>query len=189
MAEEKNKIPGGKELIDARTLLEKAGIEEKMKVADLGCGRRGYFALQSAKLVGDRGIVYAIDVVKEALENVQSSAKLFGITNIQTIWADLEIYKSTKIPDGTIDLAMLNNVLFQTKKEIEIIKEATRILKKGGKFLVTDWKKIKAPFGPPLENRVEAEKVKQYTESVGLELKKEFDAGPYHYALVFVKTS
>ena len=42
---EEIKIPGGKELIDALASLKEAGIEKKMKVADFGCGRRGYFSL------------------------------------------------------------------------------------------------------------------------------------------------
>ncbi len=183
----KIKIPGGKELIDARSLLEKLGIEEKMNVADLGCGRRGYFTLQAAKLIGPEGLVWAVDVVKPALENVQSMANLFGISNIKTIWADLEIPGATKIPEGTVDIAMLNNIFFQTKKADLLIKEAARALKKGGKLLVTDWKKTPAPFGPPVEDRINPQQVKQHAGDKGLRLKKEFDAGPYHYALVFVK--
>lgn len=187
MSETKFKIPGGKELIDAQSLMEKLNIEEKMQIADLGCGRRGYFSLQAAKLVGPQGLVCAIDVVKPALENVQSMANLFGITNIKTIWADLEIPKATKIPDETIDIAMINNVFFQTKRGNLIVKEAARILKKGGRLLVTDWKKTKAPFGPPVENRVSPEQIKAYARDCGLTLTKEFEAGPYHYALIFAR--
>ncbi len=182
------KIPGGKELIDAKALLEKAGIKEKMKVADLGCGHRGHFSLPAAKLVGSGGMVYAADVVKSALKELKSAAILFGIANIQTIWADLEIYGSTKIPNETIDLAILNNVLFQIKKRKQVIQEARRILKKDGKLLVTEWKKIKTPFGPPEQNRIEPEKVKDFAQKAGMKLEEEFDAGPYHYGLIFRKT-
>ncbi|MDA2935907.1 class I SAM-dependent methyltransferase [Patescibacteria group bacterium AH-259-L05] len=185
---EQTSLPGGEKLLNAKTLLEKAGIEEKMKVADLGCGRRGHFVLQAAKLVGRKGIVCAVDVVKDVLENVKSAAKLYGIENIKTIWADVEVYKSTKIPDNAIDIAMLNNILFQTNKEKQMFEEVYRILKKGGKLLVVDWKKAKAPFGPPVENRVDPKTVKQYGKEVGLKLKQEFDAGPYHYALIFTKS-
>lgn len=187
MADQQIKVPGGKELIDARLLLEKAGITERMIVADLGCGRRGYFSLQAAKLIGPDGLVYAIDVVKSALENVNSMANLFGIPNIKTIWADLEIPQSTKISNESIDLAMINNVFFQTDRNDLIIKEASRILKKNGKLLITDWKKTQAPFGPPVQNRVSPEQVKIDTQKFNLTLKKEIEAGPYHYALVFVK--
>ena len=181
------KIPGGKELIDAKVLLEKGGITEGMLIADLGCGRRGYFSLQAAKLVGNTGLVYSVDILKSALENVLSMAKLFGISNIQTIWANLEILGATKIPNESIDLAMLNNILFQTDKDEMIVKEAARILKPQGKLLVTDWKKIDVPFGPPVENRPDPNEIKKYAVDCGLQLEKEFEAGPYHFSLIFVK--
>jgi ubiquinone/menaquinone biosynthesis C-methylase UbiE len=185
--EQTTKVPGGNELIDACSLLEKAGIEEKMKIADLGCGRRGYFTLQAAKLTGDQGLVYAVDILETSLEDVKSLANLFGLPNIKTIWADLEVLNSTRLPDSSIDLAMLNNVLFQTQKDELIIQEAIRILKKGGKLLITDWKKIKTPFGPPVENRTDPEYLKKYGQKQGLKLKKELVAGPYHYSLIFIK--
>lgn len=187
MLEPQNKIPGGKEVIDSLKLLERLGIEEKMQVADLGCGRRGYFSLQAAKMVGELGRVYAVDVIPSALENVQSMANLFGVNNLKTVWADLEVVGGTKIPDQNIDLAMVNNVFFQTKKDDLILKEATRILKRGGKLLVTEWKKIKTPFGPPPENRVSPEEIKNNAKNCGLSLCEEFEAGPYHYALIFIK--
>ena len=174
-------------VIDARSLLEEVGLEEKMKVADLGCGSRGYFAIQAAKLVSEDGLVYAVDIIKSALENVKNTANLFGITNLRTVWADLEVLESTKIPNESIDLAMLNNMLFQNEKIEQIIKEASRILKKQGKLLITEWKKIKAPLGPPIENRISVEEAKNYAEKAGLEFQKELEAGPYHYALIFIK--
>lgn len=187
MAQQSTKIPKGGELINAQTLLEKIGIEEKMKIADLGCGRRGHFSLQAAKLIGNKGLVYAVDVVKDILKNVQGAAQLYGIENIKTIWADLEVLKSTKIDNASVDIAMLNNILFQTKKKKEIVNEAVRILKKGGKLLIIDWKKTKAPFGPPVDSRVKPDAVKEYVQKCGLTLTHELNAGPHHYALVFKK--
>lgn len=174
-------------VIDARGLLEMVGLEEKMKVADLGCGSRGYFAIQAAKLINEDGLVYAVDVVKSALQNVKNTADLFGITNLRIVWADLEIPGSTKIPKESIDLAMLNNMLFQNERINKIMEEASRILKKQGKLLVTEWKKTNAPSGPPLENRISMEETKNYAKNAGLEFEKELEAGPYHYALIFIK--
>jgi len=174
-------------VVDARSLLEEAGLEEKMTVADLGCGSRGYFAIQSAKLIGEDGLVYAVDIVKSALQNVQNTAHLFGITNLRTVWGDLERPQAIKIPSESLDLAMLNNMLFQNQKIEEILKEATRLLKKQGKLLITDWKKTKTPLGPPLENRISPEEVKKIAKKTNLEYQKELAAGPYHYALMFVK--
>ena len=180
-------IPGGKELIDSRALLEKAGIAEKMKVADFGCGKKGHFTLEAARLIGPQGIVYAVDILKSSLKSIMVNAEMFGIDNIKTVWADLEIPGSTKIPSSTVDFAMANNLLFQVKNHLPVFQEAYRILKKEGLFLVTDWIMQSTPFGPPVEARVSKEKVKEVAKSVGFKQKDEWKAGPYHWALLFIK--
>ena len=183
-----NKIPGGKELIDVPKLLKEIGITEKMIVADLGCGRRGYFSLQAAKLVGPRGLIYAVDILQPSLKSLESIAHLFGINNIKTIWGDLEVEGAIKIPNESIDFVFLNNVLFQTKKHEIIFKETAKILKRNGKLLVTEWEKTSAPFGPDPSQRIDKEEVKKQAGAVGLTLEKDLTAGPYHYSLVFRKT-
>jgi len=180
------KIPGGKELIDAEKLLKGIGIKPGMKIADLGCGLRGYFALHAARLVGSHGLVYGVDVLRSALKGVQSSARLLGITNVKTVWSDLEVFKGTRIPEESLDLALLINVLFQVRKREEVIKEAKRLIKKGGKILIVDWGKDSS-FGPKKEDRVSPEEIKEIAKKLQLELEREFSAGPYHFALLFVK--
>lgn len=158
-----------------------------MKVGDLGCGAHGFFTLQSARAVGNKGIVYAVDVLKSALESIDSKTHLEGLANIKTVWSNLEILGATKIPEESLDRALLINVLFQVQKHQEVIKEAARLLKPEGKLLVVDWKPQAAPFSVPAEKRVPEEKVKSFTQNAGLNLEKEFEAGPYHYGLVFIK--
>lgn len=182
-----SKVPGGNELINAKEFLAKIGIEEGMVVGDLGCGARGYFSLQAARMVGQRGLVYAVDILQSALKGVESSAKLLGINNIKTVWSDLEIYGATKIPADSLDLALLINILFQTEKDEAIIKEAMRLIKSGGKLVICDWKKTGAPFGPPVNDRPDPEELKKVATDLGLKLEKEIEAGPYHFALVFRK--
>lgn len=187
MLSQLSKIPGGNELMNNQKVLETAGIEEGMVVADLGCGARGYFALQAGKMVGKNGLVYAVDILKPSLQSVESIARLHNIQNIKTVWSDLEIHEATKIKSESVDFALLINVLFQSKKQEAILKETARLLKNQGKLLVVDWKKTGAPFGPPIEDRILPEQVKEWAEEMGLKLEKEFEAGPYHYGLVFTK--
>lgn len=182
-----NNIPGGKELIDSQALLEKAGLGEKMKVADFGCGRKGHFSLQASSMVGQEGIVYAIDVLKSALESLKRQAQMFGLDNIKTIWADLEIPKASQIPSSKIDLVMMNNLLFQVKNQSLVLEEAKRILKPEGKLLITDWEKKAAPFGPEVKARVDKEEVRAMVENLGFKMEKEWQAGPYHWAMLFKK--
>ncbi|MCX6740892.1 MAG: methyltransferase domain-containing protein [Candidatus Parcubacteria bacterium] len=181
------KVPGGNELINAKDLLAKAGLEEGMRVGDLGCGARGHFATQAAKMVGNKGIVYAVDVVKNVLTSVLSYAHILGIYNITAVWSNLEKYGATKIRPSSLDMALLVNVLFQTTDDATVLKESVRLLKTSGKLVICDWKRTGAPFGPAVELRVDFEAMKQLAAGLGLKLEKEFAAGPYHWALVFKK--
>jgi ubiquinone/menaquinone biosynthesis C-methylase UbiE len=180
------KVPGGTELLSPKDILEKIGLEEGMVVADLGCGGMGYFTLQAAHLVGKKGKVYAVDILPFVLENVAERAKTRGLDEIiETIRSNLEIIGATKIKEGSVDLALLINIFFQTKKHENILREAYRLLKKKGRLVVIDWKKTYAPFGPPLEIRVLPEEIKKLAQKIGLREKFNFEAGAYHYGIVF----
>jgi len=181
------KVVGGAELVDADQILQDMGMAEKMQVADFGSGGRAYFALHSAKMVGPAGLVYAIDILKGNLQAVEDLARFYNFKNIKTVWADLEVPGSTKIQDSTIDIVVIANLLFQTRKHKEIVQEAHRVLKKDGKLLLIEWKKINSPLGPPVEMRLDTNQVKKFIQENNFKLEKEFDAGPYHFGLILIK--
>lgn len=181
------KISGGNILIDPYFVLEQAGLGAGMKVADLGCGAVGHFVIPAGKIVGDKGVVYAVDILKFVLNAVLSRAKLEGITNIETVWSNLEIFGATKIKEESLDFAFLINILWQIKKREEVFREAIRLVKKGGKILIAEWGIGEAPLGPPFERRVSKEYIKELARKFNLEEIKEFEAGTYHYGIVFKK--
>jgi len=181
------KPTGGGTLLDVNFLLEKAQIKERMKVADLGCGTTGHFVFPASKIVGTRGIVYAVDILKPSLESIARRAKQENIKNILTVWSDLEIYQATKIETESLDVGLLINTLFHSQKRAEIIRESTRMLKKGGRLLVVEWEDTSSPFGPPPEKRVKIEALKRVAEKLGLKEEEEFNAGEYHYGVLFTK--
>ncbi|MBI2633571.1 MAG: methyltransferase domain-containing protein [Parcubacteria group bacterium] len=181
------KIPGGNELLNPKKVLEDGGIVEGMTVADLGSGMRGYFSLQAAKLVGKNGTVYAVDILKSALQSVENFAKLYNLTNVKTVWSNLEVVGATNIPEKSIDAGLLVNILFQIGYRANVIKEAGRLIKQKGMLLVVDWKKELSPLGPPLESRLLQDEIKKLVQAENFSFEKEFSAGPYHYGLVFKK--
>lgn len=176
------------ELIKA-DVLSKIGLDAGMAVGDLGCGNLGYFSLISAKRVGKSGVVYAVDILKPSLESVANIARQNGLDNIKTVWSNLELLGATRIPEGTLDIVFLHNVLFQSKKKDLILKESQRLLKVGGKLMVIDWLKAQTPngFGPPEAVRPDPEEIKKIGQKISLRLLEEFTAGPYHFGLIFIK--
>ncbi|MBT4277606.1 methyltransferase domain-containing protein [Candidatus Falkowbacteria bacterium] len=182
-----NQFHGGNQLLNAQSILEKVGITERMIVADLGCGNNGHFCFPAAHLVGGKGLVYAVDVRKSVLQNVKTRTEMEGLNNMRPIWSNLEMYGSTDIRSSFIDLALLVNILFQSQKHFEILKEAIRLMKKGGKLLVIDWKKTSAAMGPSLDLRVDKRDIQMMLYRLGIEQTEDFDAGKHHFGMLFEK--
>ena len=152
--------------------------------ADFGSGS-GYFALELAKRVGDKGKVYAVDVLPTALESVRSLAKMRGFLNIETRWANLE--KTSTLDVASCDFILVANIFFQVDPKLwpSIIREAAKVLKPQGQVLFIDWKK-ESPLGPPKDQRVAEEKIKSLA-SERLEFVKKMEVGESHWGLLFSK--
>ncbi len=179
---------GGAEILNAPQILkETLKITSGKIVADLGAGVSAYFTIESAKLVGDQGQVYAVDIVKDILATIDSKAKMAGLYNIKTVWSNLEMVGAAKIADNSLDFSLLVNTLFQSKKQEEMVAEAIRLLKKGGKLLIVDWSDTAPAFAPPEELQVNKKIVSDTALQLDMELEQEFKAGPYHFGMIFVK--
>ena len=178
---------GGNELIDAKKLLTRAGIKQGDTVADLGCGTNGHFVFPAAHLSGPMGRVYAVDILASVLESIRSRSKMEGVDNVEPIWADLERPRGMKISDGSVDLTVLVNDLSQIPQKATVLQEAARITKSGGTLVVGDWKQTASPLGPPTQQRLTPATVRQLALEAGFEYSEEFEAGPYHFGLIFYK--
>lgn len=186
MAEQK--VPGGNELLNAQDILaNKLGLTYGAKVADLGCGGSGFFTFQSSELVGERGLVYAVDILKMVLKNIEHRAKMYGMNNVKTIWSNLENYGAAKINDGSMDYVLLVNVLFQNKHPEKIMREAVRMLRSNGKLLVIDWSEGRFPFGPANEMKVGRDRVGDVALGAGLKKTQDIEVGRFHYGMIFEK--
>ena len=153
----------------------------EMIAADFGSGSGGWAIPLAQRL--KFGKVYAIDILEEPLSALKSKAEIQKVYNIETINSNVE--KGIKLPDLSCDLVLLTNLLFQIEDKKRVLTEAKRVLKKGGKILVVDWLP-EAPQGPK-EGRVSTDEVKKMAKDLNLKLEKEFQAGVFHYGLIFTK--
>jgi ubiquinone/menaquinone biosynthesis C-methylase UbiE len=168
-------------------VIETLPLEEGMKVAEFGSGT-GLFSLKLSEKVAKEGKVFSIDVQKDALESLRARAKMEGAYNLETVWADLERPGSTKMEDGSLDAVLLPNMLFQSQKKEEILKEAFRILRTGCMMLVVDWYPEKAIFGQAMGWPAKPEDMRATAERAGFTFQQEIQTGSvYHYGLMFRK--
>ncbi|MFA7087909.1 MAG: methyltransferase domain-containing protein [Patescibacteria group bacterium] len=174
-------------LFNIQMILDKLGVNEKQQTAELGCGNFGFFVFPLARLVGKQGRVYAVDILKTTLEEIKKEATKENLPQIITVWSNLEMFKATKIETNSLDNALLVNVLNQSEKRAEILRESVRLLKRGGKLLIVEWKNSDSPLGPSPEKRVKLDSLKNASFKLGLDISNEFEAGPYHYGLILTK--
>ncbi len=173
-------------LIQPSEVLSQLELRDNIEVADFGCGN-GYYSVPLAKMI-PQGNVYALDVVKETLEAVISAAKLENIENIETIHCNLEILGASKLKDESIDLVLMRNILFQSEKKAEMIKEAKRILKPAGQLVLLEWIP-NASMAPKEGWLISKEEAQKLIETEGMSLNKELVMDNQHYGLVFKKIS
>lgn len=169
--------------LNPEEVLDQLDLKDNMVAAEFGCGSGG-FAIPLAKRL-EEGLVYAIDIQQAPLSALKGGALVENTTNIRIIHSDLEKPKGSTLSELSLDLVFIPNVLFQVENKIAIISEAERVLKNKGKLVVIDWLP-KAAQGPE-GGRISPEEVKKITEKIGFKLKKEFEAGKYHFGLIFEK--
>jgi ubiquinone/menaquinone biosynthesis C-methylase UbiE len=161
-------------------------VAKNSKVADFGCGP-GFFSLPFSKIVGDDGVVYALDILPQALETVNGKTKNSGINNVVTKRVNFEKENGSKLEKEAIDWVVLKDVLFQNQKKEVIIAEARRILKPGGKILLVEWNEKDAGIGPEMNIRLAKHDLEAIFAAQNFAVEKEINAGDFHYAFVAVK--
>jgi len=109
-------------------ILKRAGLKSGQKVLEVGCGP-GFFTIPAAHIVGEEGIVYAIDTHPLAIERVKNKIQKAGIENIKPIFANAS---DTGLPDQSIDLTFLFGLPYIQGGLENVLTELYRIFKPGG---------------------------------------------------------
>lgn len=169
---------------DPASNLAKLGLNDGMRVVDLGAGS-GFYTFEAAKRVGVSGRVYAVDVQKDLLERLRSVGSAQGLRNIEIVWGNVEKIGGTKIKEASADRVVASNILFQITKPDDFVLEVKRILKSTGKVLIVDWSGI-TPLSP--KKIVSEGQARTLFEKSGFRLEQSFSAGDHHYGLIFTRS-
>jgi SAM-dependent methyltransferase len=168
---------------DAERVLAKLGLTaDHFCVVDFGCGY-GTFSAPAAKLT--RGAVHAVDVDPAALAAVRAKAKAQALANLRVCERDF-MEEGCGLSDEAADYALLFNILHAERPEA-LLREARRVLKRGGTLAVTHWNyDASTPRGPSMEIRLRPEQCMELVALAGFEVDRQalIDLPPYHYGFV-----
>lgn len=101
---------------------------------DLGSGR-GHDVIRLAGEVGATGFVYGIDISDGMLEKATANAQKLGVSNVMFLKCELE---HLDLPNNTANLVISNCTINHASDKQAVWNEVYRILKSGGRFVVSD---------------------------------------------------
>lgn len=101
---------------------------------DLGSGR-GNDVIRLAEEVGPTGYAYGIDISDGMVAKARKNLEKFSVSNAEIIQSSLE---TLPLPDKSVDLVISNCVINHAENKDKVWSEIYRILKKGGRFVVSD---------------------------------------------------
>lgn len=156
------------------------------EVVDFGCGY-GTFSIPAARMV--RGTVHALDIEIEMVAATLNKASAAGLSNVRVNHRDF-VADGTGLPDGSVDYAMLFNIL-HNENPLVLLGEAYRVLSDGGRLGVMHWNHdATTPRGPSMSIRPQPKQCSAWAQRVGFRLAtpEPIDLPPYHYGWTLLRT-
>ena len=119
-------------------LIQRSGIKEGMKVLDLGCGSGAYTTF-IARVVGEKGKVYAVDIQPQMLKQLESKLNRPENKDIKNIETKIASVYNLPFENGSFDIVSMVTVLQEIPNKHKALQEIKRVLKSDGILAVTEF--------------------------------------------------
>jgi predicted methyltransferase len=161
-------------------VMDALNISESSVVADLGAGS-GWFTVRLAVRVGPNGKVYAEDIQHQMIEAINRRVAREGLRNVDTIFGSAS---DPRLPEP-VDAVLIVDAYHEMEHKIALLRNVAKALKPDGRLGIINFKKDGHGPGPPMDERVDPERVIRDAEAAGLRLIGRPGFLQYQYMLVF----
>ncbi|SHH79147.1 methyltransferase domain-containing protein [Clostridium grantii] len=114
--------------------LEYLQLNSGEKVLDLGCGR-GKETILAAKMVAPNGEAVGMDITEAMIAEANNNIYLEKLTNIKFVFGDIN---NIPFDNNSFDAVISNCVINHAKNKLIVYKDIHRVLKPGGRFVISD---------------------------------------------------
>jgi SAM-dependent methyltransferase len=150
--EEINSVPEGANLgLGCGNPVAIASLMEGETVLDLGSGA-GFDCFLAAKKVGKVGRVIGVDMTPDMIDRARNNARKGNFTNVEFRLGEIE---NLPAADNSVDVIISNCVINLAPDKSRVFKEAFRVIRPGGRFMVSDVVLLKE-LPDPIKNSIEA---------------------------------
>jgi ubiquinone/menaquinone biosynthesis C-methylase UbiE len=166
---------------DCEQLLKALNVKPGQTVCDMGCGN-GFYTLKLAKMVGDKGKVYAVDIQSEMLAMLRAEIRMARLKNIKPL---LGTPVDPRLESGSVDLVFMVDVYHEFSHPEQMLKAIRESLKPKGRVALVEFREEDASVPiKPLHKMSKAQIMKEFPAN-GFKLVEEYDKLPWQHLMFF----